>query len=270
MVNQEKQTKVAVYGCGNMSQALIEGIHAHNKNIEFHTYTPSYIRAEELAQKVSGHAWKELNDIPACDYYLIACKPQQVKDLAQSLEGVLPENQVIISILAGTTVDQLKDLFKTEKVIRIMPNTPSLVGEGANLLFSSPETGNEQVQFIEEQLKFISKVFNLNEESEIDNYVAISGSGPAYIFEIARILSLHAQEEGMSKDDARLMANQMIFGSAKLLLESEDDAETLRNKVTSKGGVTFEALETLKEYKLEEAFKTALDRAKNRSIELGK
>ena len=261
--------KIAVYGCGNMASALINGIYQFNNDLEIHTFTPSFKRAELLATLVKGKAHKEVQTIPLCDFYLIACKPQQVEELSIMLADVLPDESNIISILAGTTVDKLKNLFRSQKIIRVMPNTPCLVGEGVNLVYSSPEVNESEKTYITEQLSLVSTVFTLKKESEIDDYVGISGSGPAYIFEISRILSAKAESLGLKKEDANLMANKMIFGSAKLLMNSEQDPETLRNNVTSKAGVTYEALETLKEFKLEEAFNKALNRATKRSIELG-
>lgn len=261
--------EIAVLGCGNMASALVEGMFQHDENLKFHTFTPSFTRAEKLANNVSGKSYKDIEDIPECDFYMIACKPQQVEELSKSLLQSLPKDKNILSILAGTGSKQLSDLFNSKKIIRVMPNTPCLVGEGVNLVYFSEEVSEQTRTFIVNQLENISEVFQLKEEKGIDDYVGISGSGPAYIFEIARILAAKAKSLGLEDYDASIMANQMIYGAAKMLVTSEDNAETLRNKVTSKKGVTYEALEVLKEYQLEKAFNVALDKATQRSIELG-
>ncbi len=262
--------KIAVFGCGNMAYALVKGIYGQNKNLEFHTYTPSYVRAKKLAEEVNGMSYQSLLEIPECDYYLLACKPQQLKELSLSLENKISKEKVLISILAGIHSEKIKDLFGCEKIIRVMPNTPCLIREGVSLLYGTEQVSKADLDFIKKQLTSVSKVFLFKEEGKIDEFVAVSGSGPAYLFEMARILIKNIQNLGLSERDSELMVKQMLYGSSKLLLESEDDAETLRNKVTSKNGVTYEALETLKEKDLESLFTLALERAKKRSIELGK
>lgn len=260
--------KIAVIGCGNMAQAIILGMAKSFKEIEFHTFTPSYTRAEDLAQKIDGKAWKELSEIPACDYYLIACKPQQVEELAQNFRNFLPSNTILISVLAGVTVNSLKEKFQCRRVARVMPNTPALVGEGVHAIYFSEETEDEKKAYIHKVFASIGEVFVFDEEEKIDVITGFSGSGPAYIFEIARIMTEKLSAMGVEEKMARQMIKSTLFGSAKLLKESDEDAETLRNNVTSKNGVTYEALEVFKKNNLEEIFGHALDAAFKRSKEL--
>jgi pyrroline-5-carboxylate reductase len=260
---------IAVLGCGNMAQALVKGMYKSNHEIEFHTYTPSHSKALKLANEVNGISYKNLNEIPDCRFYLIACKPNQVKDLGESIKGYIDPSAIIISILAGTTVSSLQTIFKNNNIIRVMPNTPCLIGEGVNLVYASSSIEQKDFDYIKTQLEYVSTLFEMKEENQIDDFIGVSSSGPAYVFEIARILAKKLQALGLEPSAAKLMTNKVLYGSSKLLLNSEDSAEKLRNKVTSKNGVTFAALETLKEYQLEKAFNEALDNAKKRSIELG-
>ncbi|MBT7608845.1 MAG: pyrroline-5-carboxylate reductase [Bacteriovoracaceae bacterium] len=261
--------KIAVLGCGNMADALVRGIHTANKNIEFHTYTPSFTRAKKLANIVSGQSHQNIKELPDCDFYLIACKPHQVEELGTSLCGEIKESAIIVSILAGTKIEKLITVFKNKNIIRVMPNTPCLIGEGINLVFASESISDKNYNYIKTQLESLSTIFTMTKEHQIDDYIGITSSGPAFVFEIARVLIKEAEELGLDSSLAKNMINKMLYGSSKLLYTSDKSAEELRNNVTSKNGVTHAALETLKEYKLQSAFKSALGTAKKRSIELG-
>ncbi len=144
--------KIGVLGCGNMATAVVLGIHNQNKNIEFHCYTPSYTRARDLAEKVNGKAHKELTSFVDMDYWIVACKPQQVQNLANNLNGKL-KNTNIVSFLAGTTIDNLGKIFSSQNIIRIMPNTPVKIGEGITLLTSSSECSNQFESLVSEHLE---------------------------------------------------------------------------------------------------------------------
>ena len=205
---------IAVYGCGNMSEGLVRGIYNKNSNILFHTYTPSFTSAKNLADKVNGVSYKNITDIPVCDFYLIACKPQQISELSSNLKGLIAKDRPIISILAGTTIDSLIKNLDHDKIIRVMPNAPCLISEGVNLVYMSNHVEKNEGDTLISLLEYVSKVIVLKNESEIDKFTGISASGPAYIFEIARILTTKATQLGMKSEEATSMVNQMIYGSA--------------------------------------------------------
>ena len=135
--------KVAVLGCGNMAQALIPPIAQSFPEFSFYFYNPSPQKALNLALKTKGEAFRDFEKIPISDVYVLACKPQQFSDLAETLRKNLAEkkihlNQVtILSLLAGTPVARIQKALGVKKIIRLMPNTPSLVGEGIGLLYFS-------------------------------------------------------------------------------------------------------------------------------------
>lgn len=262
--------KLLSFGCGNMAQAIIEGIYANNKELEFHLYTPSNTRAIELSKKVGGYHLKSLESIPSCDFYMISCKPQQLLELAKTLKGKLNPNSVVISILAGTTTETLQNVLGVSKVLRVMPNTPSLVGAGVNAFYFTDEVSDADRKYLLDIFSSFSKVFSFNTENEIDVITGFSGSGPAYIFEFSRILIEKMISMGVDREVATEMIKWTFYGSSKLQLESEDTSEELRNKVTSKKGVTYEALEIFKRENFEKMVDMALDAAYNRSIELSK
>jgi pyrroline-5-carboxylate reductase len=258
------------FGCGNMARAIIEGMKSKNNNINYTLYTPSKTRAISLAKDVDGIVLEDLDTIPKANYYMISCKPQQLDELSKSIKGKLDPDSIIISILAGTTVKRLQEAFGVKIVLRIMPNTPTLVGAGVNAFYFSNDFDSNSKSDLINLFSSFSKVFTFNNENEIDKITGFSGSGPAYIFEFSRLLTNKMISMGIDSEIAEEMIKWTVYGSAKLQLESSESSETLRNNVTSKKGVTFEALEKFKELNLENMIDQALDCAYNRSIELSK
>ncbi len=258
------------FGCGNMAQAIIEGMYKEKSPLDYFLYTPSNTKAVSLARAVHGTHVDNLSTLPSCDFYMLSCKPQQLGDLAQKIKGKLNPNAVVISILAGTTTETIKKELSIDKVLRVMPNTPSLVGAGVNAFYFSDEVLREERDFLTKLFESFSKVFTFDKESEIDVITGFSGSGPAYIFEFSRVLIEKMISMGIDREVATEMIKWTFYGSSKLQLESSDTSEELRNKVTSKKGVTFEALEVFKNSNFEKMVDTALDAAYNRSVELSK
>lgn len=258
------------FGCGNMAQAIIEGMYKEKSPLKYVLYTPSDTKAIKLSEAVDGEHLGSLDTIPRCDFYMLSCKPQQLSELAQKIKGKLNPDAVIISILAGTTTEVIKKELSVSKVLRVMPNTPSLVGAGVNAFFFSGEVSKDERDFLVETFERFSKVFSFEKESEIDVITGFSGSGPAYIFEFSRILIEKMISMGIEREVATEMIKWTFYGSSKLQLESLDTSEELRNKVTSKKGVTYEALEVFKNSNFEKIVDTALDAAYSRSVELSK
>ena len=253
-----------------MAQALVVGMAKGDKSLEIFTYTPSFNRANDLALLVKGKAFQNCEDMPPADIYLVACKPQQLDVLASSFSGLMDSEATVISILAGTTVDTIKNKFKVKKVIRVMPNTPCLVGAGVNAVYFCPEVDGQIAFKVQALLEKTSSVYVFDEENQIDAVTPFSGSGPAYLFELARIMADKLKGLGIDPHDSEMIVKETLYGSAKLLRESNDSAEVLRNNVTSKGGVTFEALKVLESNDLSGIFGKALDQAHNRAKELSK
>ncbi|OUR97910.1 pyrroline-5-carboxylate reductase [Halobacteriovorax marinus] len=258
------------FGCGNMARAIIEGLYNKQAELSYTLYTPSQKRAIELAGVVNGVVLETLLEVPKCDYYMLSCKPQQLKELASEIKGKLNPDAVVISILAGSTVATIQDLLGVTKVLRIMPNTPALVGAGVNAFYFSDEVSASEREHLVKLFDSFSKVFVFETEDEIDKITGFSGSGPAYIFEFSRILIQKMVDMGIGADVASEMVKWTVFGASKLQLESNEGPETLRNNVTSKKGVTYEALEVFKSENMQLMVEKAIDAAYNRSKELSK
>ncbi len=261
---------INIYGCGNMTSAIFIGLSNSPISFKVHTFTPSFTRAQNLASKLGGIAYKELKDLPKSKYYFIGVKPQQFESLALELKKHISRDATIISIMAGISLSRLQLALGVSKVIKVMPSTPSLVGKGISLIIKSNEVNEPELEEVKNLFKGVSKVINVKSEDELNRLTTVSASGPAYIFELARIFSSYLKSSGVSGGTSDLVAAHLIEGSAKLMIDSHESFETLRNNVTSKGGMTFEALEVLKNNNLESIFKDALDAAYKRGKELAK
>lgn len=258
--------KIGVVGCGNMSSALIPSIFENSDDLTFMTYTPSKCRAKSLASIVDGIYCENIEEIYNADILFLGHKPQQLLDVNKKFKN--KKFKAVISILAGVSTDEIIKLYQTESVLRIMPNTPSLVGEGVNGLYFTPSFNNDlKIKLINIFEKFsLSPVFK--DESKIDMITPFSGSGPAYIFEFARIFINKLESFGIDKDQAKKIVVKTFLGSSKMLDQSDLGPEVLRENVTSKNGVTYEALEIFKDNNLQTIFDKAIDRAYDRCIEL--
>lgn len=261
--------KVAVIGCGNMATQVVIQMYQADKNIKFITYTPTKVKALSLAEKVRGVCVNSINDIniDQIDYWLIGCKPQQVKDLANEVNGKL-KNQIIISMLAATSISQLSEIFKTENILRIMPNTPIGLGQGITLINGSNNIVQSKKEAFIKTLKQGSYIIETKSEKELDELTVFSGSGPAYVFNFALSLEKKLENLGYNPTMSRELINNLFVGSSLLMKDSHLNLSDLVDQVTSKGGVTVEAINIYRSKNLEAISSLAIDKALNRSNEI--
>ncbi len=258
--------KVCVFGCGNMGKALVLGMKARFPNAEFFLYTPTETKAQELAILVHGHFIKSLDEMPKnLHWYLLAFKPQSLDEFQFSF----PSDSKVLSVLAGVSTEKLISKFNVTKIARLMPNTPSSIGEGANIYFLNEYFSRTEEAAFVELLGATGHLFKMHTEDDLDLTTAFSGSGPALVFELARIFEAELTRVTHGRVPAKEIVAQTFLGSAGLM-KSENSFEELRLQVTSKKGVTFEALEVLKNKDLQGLFREAFQAAYKRTLELSK
>lgn len=256
--------KIGFFGCGNMGRAIAEGIRKNDSKAELYFYTPSQIRAQALSVELFGFHVEQIEHMPKdLDWAILAFKPQQLKDFSFDFN---PQNK-ILSVLAGVSIEKLSSRFKVQTIARLMPNTPSSLGKGANLLFAPAET-----ESLKKLLSPLGKLFVMESEDQLDRLTAFSGSGPALVFEFARLF-----EENLKKlsdhPEAREIINQTFLGSAELMIDAARRGITLtelREQVTSKKGVTYEALQVMEKNSLSNIMENAFSAAYKRTLELNK
>jgi pyrroline-5-carboxylate reductase len=241
---------------------------ASSSGADFYINTPSGSSAKSFADKYDINFLKEVDTNMSYDYVWLGMKPQQIQAVSEELWESDFSNSIIISLLAGVETKRLKSLFKGARVIRIMPNTPSKIGHGVNGIFFDPDLDVTTRDNFMSNFSDSGRSFVLDKEEDVDLITPYSGSGPAYFFEIVRILSEDLSRRGLNKEDSLEIVALTMKGAAQMILESEEGPETLRNNVTSKGGVTFEALKVLEENKLSSIIEDAIDAALKRNNEL--
>ena len=266
--------KVLSLGAGKMAQALLVPMcqeAVRRGEVSFQVYTPSLRRAKVLAEKIGGCWLENLSHDPMLreqNYIFLCCKPQQFQDLAKEIGGRLNPKTIVVSLLAATPFQTLCHCLEHKRVIRLMPNLASQVGAGITLFLATPQVGQRQIGQLWEELKKNGKIFQAQSEDHLDRLTGYTGSGAAYLFELARILAKDLEAFEVSPQEAQDLVVEMIWGAAKVMKESSKTPEELRNDVTSQGGVTFEALEVLKRGGLDKLFRQALEANYQRSKEL--
>ncbi len=264
---------ITFIGAGNMARALISGLVQDNPNVNIRIADPDEAQLQEI-KKTRGSIDAFTDNAKAivdADVIVLAVKPQIMKVVCEPLQtGLKGQTPLVISIAAGVSISSLQLWLGEQEmpIVRCMPNTPALVQSGMTGLFANSHVSEPQHRLADSILKAVGSTLWLSNEDKLDAVTAVSGSGPAYYFLVMEAMQDAAQELGLTADESRLLVLQTAFGAAKLALESSDDAGTLRQRVTSKGGTTEAALKTLIDGGLPELFERALKAAENRSVAL--
>ena len=267
-----KKSRITFIGCGNMGRSLIGGLIANGQSVN--SITGTDINAEQRQTTASQFNIEVLEDnrqaIKDADIVVLAVKPQSMQETLQAIRSDLAqEKPLLISIAAGIQLSHLEQWAGEElAIVRSMPNTPALIQSGATALCANQFTSDTQRDLAEAIMRSVGLVLWLDDETLMDAVTALSGSGPAYYFLIMEVMEKAATQLGLSQEHARILTLQTAFGAAKMALESNHDAASLRKQVTSPGGTTEQALNVLLEGGIEQLFDDALAAAKNRSIEL--
>lgn len=266
--------EIAFIGGGNMAQAMGRGI-VTTKGSGGSIYAMDR-NEDTLAKWASWGATTSLvpSDILSqCKVWILAVKPQNLKEVCESIKPYLKENTLVISVAAGISMASIQQWLNHERIVRTMPNTPALVGMGMTGMFIAPAVSKEDAQLAEEILRCMGDVVEVKEESLIDSVIALSGSGPAYIYLFIESLIAGAVNMGLSEEQAKKMAVATVAGAAKMVETTGETPAKLRENVSSKGGTTLAALSVFYERGLpgivEEAMTAAAKRAAELSKELG-
>jgi pyrroline-5-carboxylate reductase len=269
--------KLGFIGGGNMTEALLKGLlastYAAPKNI-----LVSDLLLDRLDYLNKEYKVKTTDDnrklVQKSDILILAVKPQTVKKVIESFSDLVDSNKIIISVAAGIPISLIEKTLDIEgkkkiSVIRTMPNTPALVQEGATAICGSSHSSNLDLKIAHHIFKAIGQTVDI-EEIHMDAVTGLSGSGPAYIFMIIEALSDAGVKVGLSREVSNILTIQTILGSAKLARDSGKHTGELKDMVTSPGGTTISGLHMLEEGGVRTAFMNAVERATERSRELGK
>jgi pyrroline-5-carboxylate reductase len=265
-----RQLHIAFVGGGNMAEALIAGLRrAGHASENICVAEPQQERRAFLAEKYAIAAFAD-NALAAAgaDVLVLAVKPQQMADVVRNLSAHLQPDASLISIAAGVTTASLRQwLCADANLIRVMPNTPAMIGAGMSVLFS--EAGPEHQARAEYVMRACGETARVEDEKQMHAVTAVSGSGPAYFFLLAEIMQAAGAKLGLTEDLAARLALQTAYGAGKMLIESSHSAPDLRHQVTSPGGATQAALDKMYEMGLPAAVREGIVAACKRSEQMG-
>ncbi len=260
--------QIGIIGAGNMSSAIMRGLIGSGM-------APSAIFVSDISEEKRAAARAEgvrvgTNEEAAAfgDVIILAVKPnifeKALPPIAASVAGKL-----VISIAAGNTISYVSSLLPAARVVRLMPNTPALVGEGMTAISFAPPATRQDAVLVEKLFSAIGKCIHVP-ESLMDAVVSVSGSGPAYAYMLIDAMAQGGVRGGLSEADARILAAQTVFGAAKMVLETNIAPSVLTDNVCSPGGTTLAAVEALKRRGFREAVLEAEEKCAARSVELKK
>lgn len=262
---------IAMIGAGNMSRAIIGGLIARGHPAErLAAADPDPETRDAVAREfgIATHAGNE-RAVTGADIVVLAVKPQVIDQVTESIAAALAGDCVVVSVAAGVPVSRLRArLGDAAAIVRVMPNTPALRGAGAAGMFAAG-CSQAQQRAVRSLFEAIGKVFEIEDEALMDTVTAVSGSGPAYFFALAEALAEAGQAAGLSRETAEGLAAQTATGAGVMLGAGDTPAAELRRRVTSPGGTTAAALETLERNDFAGIVHAAVDAAVQRGRALG-
>lgn len=264
--------KISILGAGNMglsfSKSFLKYELVKAENLELITRNPSKIqKIKEEFPKSKITLFSDLKNLDA-DLIIIAVKPQDFPTLAENFQFNLKENQVVLSIMAGIKIQKIQKLIQHQKVVRAMPNSPTLLGMGITGYSAADGIPFQELMHIERLLNSTGTSVYLENEELLDGVTALSGSGPAYFYYIVDAMIKSGAEMGIDENLSKLFVKQTMLGAYHLINNSEKNLEELIKDVASKGGTTEAALKSFDEDQLKSTLQKGILSAEKRAKEL--
>ena len=266
--------KIAFIGAGSMAEAIISGMINSNfvqaDNI-FVTNRANQDRLNELHQQYQVQCSQDKEKVIVdANIIVLSMKPADVKAAIDPIKKYIKSHQLIISVIAGISTDDLSTLIDADvPVIRAMPNTSASIGFSATAITQGKQVTAEQMDIAKSLFQTIGTVETIDEK-DMHTVTAISGSGPAYVYYLVEAMEKAATESGLDREIAKSLIKQTILGAGEMLQQSGKTANSLRKEITSPAGTTEAGIQTLAQYDFDKAVIACVESARNRSIELGK
>ncbi len=261
--------QIAFIGGGNMASAILGGLVRQGMAPDRIRVVEPFAETRARLQQEFGVQVLEAADasLAEADVVVWAVKPQQFEEATRPVAGHVRQ-ALHLSVAAGIPASALTRWLGTERLVRAMPNTPALVGQGMTGLFAGAGASAQDRAVIDALLAPTGQRMWLEQEALIDSLMAISGSGPAYVFYFIESLVRGGVELGLTAEQSKTLAAQTFAGAAALVQASPDAPEVLRQRVTSKGGTTHEAITTMQQHGVEQAIVAAMHACAARGREL--
>ncbi len=260
--------KLGFIGCGKMAKAIIKGILSKD-DIIIKASTSSDLSAQKAQNELNIEVFSDNKKVAEfADIIFIATKPNQVETVLNDIKEYVNSEKLIISVAAGVSTKKIESVIGKIPVIRVMPNTPALVGECMSATAKGLYAQNEHEKIVTELLSSIGKVISVLEE-QIDIVTAISGSGPAFFYQIFEDMAQAGVKLGLDYDKSLLLAVQTAIGSAKMTLNRKIPLNDLIQSVATKGGCTEVGITEMKNLDSSNLFSQVISKTAKKAHELG-
>jgi pyrroline-5-carboxylate reductase len=265
-----QKMRLAFIGGGNMASAILGGLIREGLAPKQVVVIEPFAETAAKLQQATGVDVQAVASAVLADADLVvwAIKPQVFKEAALPV-AAFTKKALHLSVAAGIRSDSIARWLQTDRVVRSMPNTPALVGQGITGLFARAGVSTLDKQWVEKVLQSTGEWLWVHEESDLDGVTALSGSGPAYVFYFLEAMTEAGIQMGFSPAQAYHLAKATFGGATHLARQSTESPEVLRQRVTSKGGTTYAALTSMANDHVKEAFVKAMLAAQKRAGELG-
>ncbi len=274
--------KVGFIGVGNMGGALLKSIVRYNKEVLGNNSKDQQLFSVS-AFDINSELLKKLADetgiieetsaaglVNNCDIIVLAVKPQYCDSVLEQIKPVITDRKIIVSIIVGLPTRYFKDVLGSQaRIVRTMPNTPALVGEGMTLVCWDDSINNDERKTINKLFSCSGKVEELD-ESLMSEVTALTGSSPAYVFMFIEAMADAAVKSGIQRNLAYRLAAQAVLGSAKMVLDTGKHPGELKDMVCSPSGTTIEAVATLEQEGFRNAIIKAMDECTKKAREIGR
>ncbi|WCF06163.1 pyrroline-5-carboxylate reductase [Paenibacillus thiaminolyticus] len=270
-----RSLRIGIYGAGSMAEAIIRGL------TEKQLIAPDRIavvnrsnteRLEELQRRYGVAADNSPQGksrlLQVADIVLLAVKPKDAAGALAELKTCLRPGALLLSVVAGLSIATMQRIAGPVPVVRTMPNTSSSIGLGATGVCWSEETSAEQQEAALHLLQAVGYA-TVVAEHDLNMVTGLSGSGPAYVYYLMEAMIAAGVDGGLSAEQARELTVQTVRGAAEMVRLTGEEPADLRRKVTSPGGTTAAAIETLEQYQFQQALRSAIHRAEARAQEMG-
>ena len=268
-----KNRKIGFIGAGFMAQAMISGLLSSKTLKGENVYITNKSNIDKLKEIKDLWNVNTTTDksflVKETDIIVLAVRPGDVKEVLEEIKDFVSDSHLIITLAAGISISYIKNIVGNNiSLIRAMPNTSCVVKESATALVVDKKVDSKYKDMADEIFSSIGKVVYV-EEDELDAISGFSGSGPAYVYYMIEALEEAGTKIGLKKEMVRLLAGQTVLGAAKTFIETAEDPDKLREKVTTPGGITFEGISVLQERGFKEILVEAIIKAVERSKDLG-
>ena len=257
--------KIGFIGAGNMGGALAQAVN-NVSGVKVVVSSHNLEKATSLQNKIGCGVEDNLSISKTAKFIFIGVKPNKITDLYADISNALSENTgaVIVSMLAGVTLERLEELFKNRAIIRIMPNTPVAVSKGVTVWCANSLVSNEDKQAFKNLMAYTGLLKEIC-EAELNACCAVSGCGPAFCYEFIGAMIKAGEELGLSHEKAVELACQTVVGSAQMVVSTQKPTEELCANVCSPGGATIEGVNVLRANEFEEIVKKAVKASFNKT-----